>query len=65
MARYAVRDGRIFCTDFLAFIYLDTVRPGDGGLCLVHGSHRARFERTPRMFGTYGSGNYSPGRVCH
>ena len=39
MSRYAVgRDGQIFCTDFLVFIYLDSVTPGEGGLCLVHGS---------------------------
>eukprot|EP01051_Picozoa_sp_SAG22_P016928 SAG22_NODE_2498_length_2508_cov_1.539228_1_plen_414_part_01 len=59
MARYAVRNGKIFCTDFLAFIYLDPVRPGDGGLCLVHGSHRARFERPPSLFGTFGTGNFT------
>jgi hypothetical protein len=27
------------------FVYLDTVEPGDGGLLLVHGSHKATLER--------------------
>lgn len=45
-------------TDFGMFIYLDTVEPGDGGLLLVHGSHRATLERPPEVGGTYGSGNW-------
>eukprot|EP01043_Picozoa_sp_COSAG02_P009652 COSAG02_NODE_330_length_24501_cov_39.465850_19_plen_552_part_00 len=60
MAQYCVtRKRTIFCTDFLLFIYLDSVRPGDGGLCLVHGSHKSRFERPPGSFGTFGSNNFT------
>ena len=60
MSRYAVgRDGQIFCTDFLVFIYLDSVTPGEGGLCLVHGSHKARLERPPESFGTFGTANFT------
>ena len=60
MAQYKVtRNGTIFCTDFLLFVYLDSVRPGDGGLCLVHGSHKSRFERPPASFGTFGSNNFT------
>ena len=60
MAQYKVtRSGTIFCTDFLLFVYLDGVRPGDGGLCLVHGSHKSRFERPPGSFGTFGLNNFT------
>lgn len=54
MARYiAGRDGTIYCQDFVMFVYLDDVEPGDGGVCLVAGSHKARFERPTSLFGTY------------
>eukprot|EP01050_Picozoa_sp_SAG11_P052244 SAG11_NODE_30161_length_303_cov_1.269608_2_plen_34_part_01 len=32
-------------TDFGMFVYLDDVQPGDGGLLLIAGSHKANFER--------------------
>ena len=37
---------------------LDTVEPGDGGLCLVSSSHKANFERPPTLFDTFGTGNH-------
>jgi hypothetical protein len=45
-------------TDFGMFVYLDDVNPGDGGLLMVAGSHKANFERPPSIGGTYGSGNW-------
>ena len=54
MARYITgRDGTIFCQDFVMFVYLDDVNPGDGGVCMIAGSHKARFERPPGLFGTW------------
>jgi hypothetical protein len=32
------------------FVYLTDVRPGDGGLLVVPGSHRARFKYPPELF---------------
>ena len=40
LARVEVRDGRIFSNNFVVFPYLDTVRPGDGGLVVLPGSHK-------------------------
>ena len=34
------------------------MEPGDGGLIMVNGSHKARFERPPSVGGTYGMGNW-------
>ena len=38
-------------TDYVTFfVYLTDVRPGDGGLLVVPGSHRASFKYPPEMF---------------
>ena len=49
-ARYEVRQGRIYCDDFVVFPYLDDVHPGDGGLLVVPGSHKSQFDRPPQLF---------------
>ena len=49
-ARYEIRQGRIYCDDFVAFPYLDDVHPGDGGLLVVPGSHKSQFDRPPQLF---------------
>ena len=43
--RYQVKDGRIFCNNFICFFYLTDVEPGDGGLIVVPGSHKGEFAR--------------------
>ena len=48
--RYEVRDGRIYCDDFIVFPYLSDVEPGDGGLLVVPGSHKSNFERPSHLF---------------
>jgi ectoine hydroxylase-related dioxygenase (phytanoyl-CoA dioxygenase family) len=48
---YGVRDGRIFCDQIVVFPYLDDVAPGDGGLLVVPGSHKAEFDRPADAFG--------------
>ena len=48
--RYDTREGRIFCDDFVIFPYFDDVFPGDGGLLVVPGSHKAAFTRPPELF---------------
>ncbi len=48
--RYEVRNGRIFCDDFVVFPYLNDVHPGDGGLLVVPGSHKTVFERPGHLF---------------
>lgn len=49
-ARYECRNGRIYCNDFVVFYYLAPVRPGDGGLVVLPGSHKSSFERPASMF---------------
>ena len=49
--RYDTREGRIYCDDFVIFPYFDDVDPGDGGLLVVPGSHKAAFDRPPGLFG--------------
>lgn len=49
-ARYEVRQGRIYCDDFVVFPYLDDVYPGDGGLLVVPGSHKSLFDRPRHLF---------------
>lgn len=49
-ARYECRNGRIYCNDFVVFYYLTEVRPGDGGLVVLPGSHKSNFERPAAMF---------------
>ena len=48
--RYDTREDRIFCDDFVIFPYFDDVFPGDGGLLVVPGSHKAAFARPPSLF---------------
>ena len=35
---------------FIAFVYLTDVFPGDGGLVVIPGSHKAEFDRPPNLF---------------
>ncbi len=48
--RYECRQDRIFCNDFVVFPYLTDVYPGDGGLIVLPGSHKAEFNRPPDLF---------------
>jgi ectoine hydroxylase-related dioxygenase (phytanoyl-CoA dioxygenase family) len=48
--RYETRDGGIYCDNFVIFPYFDDVFPGDGGLLVVPGSHKASFHRPPEAF---------------
>ena len=47
---YAVKNGQIFCDNLVVFPYLTDVNPGDGGLIVLPGSHKAEFVRPPGMF---------------
>lgn len=47
---YAVKNGEIFCDNLVVFPYLTDVNPGDGGLIVLPGSHKASFQRPPDMF---------------
>jgi ectoine hydroxylase-related dioxygenase (phytanoyl-CoA dioxygenase family) len=47
---YTVEDGQIFCDNLVVFPYLTDVNPGDGGLIVLPGSHKAEFVRPPGMF---------------
>jgi hypothetical protein len=47
---YTVKDGRIFCDNLVVFPYLTDVYPGDGGLIVLPGSHKASFVRPRGMF---------------
>ncbi len=44
------RNGRIYCDDFVVFPYLTDVHPGDGGLLVVPGSHKAEYDRPEHIF---------------
>lgn len=48
--RYEVRNGQIFCDNLVVFPYLTDVNPGDGGLIVLPGSHKAEFDRPFEMF---------------
>lgn len=48
--RYECRDGRLFCNDFVIFFYITEVRPGDGGLLIVPGSHKVGLPRPDGLF---------------
>ena len=48
--RFFMHGGRLYCDFFVCFFYLTDVFPGDGGLVLVPGSHKARFPRPPGLF---------------
>ena len=49
--QYGVRDGRVFAEQIVVFPYFDDVHPGDGGLLVVPGSHKAAFDRPKGAFG--------------
>ena len=46
---YKVKDGRIYCDDFVAFFYFTDVFPGDGGLIVIPGSHKSEFQRPKNL----------------
>ena len=48
--RYYLEDGQVRCTDFIFFFYLSDVFPGDGGLIVLPGSHKAHFDRPRGCF---------------
>jgi hypothetical protein len=53
--RLYVDDGKIRCTDFILFVYLTDVFPGDGGLLVLPGSHKANFAMPEGMFYAQGT----------
>ncbi len=48
--RYFMQDGRLYCDYVVCFFYLTDVFPGDGGLVVVPGSHKAQFQRPAGFF---------------
>lgn len=48
--QYEVRNSRIFCDNIVVFPYLTDVDPGDGGVCVVPGSHKSMFDRPRNLF---------------
>ena len=48
--RSFVKDGKIYNNDLVFFFYLTDVFPGDGGLIVVPGSHKANFLREHHYF---------------
>ena len=48
--RYQVRNEQIFCNDIAVFFYFTDVWPGDGGLVVLPGSHKAEFDRPEGIF---------------
>ena len=48
--RYIAEGGRIYCDYFVVFFYFTDVRPGDGGLVVVPGSHKSQFKRPASFF---------------
>ena len=48
--RSFVKDGKIYNNDLVFFFYLSDVFPGDGGLIVVPGSHKANFPRANHYF---------------
>jgi len=48
--RYETHHGKVFCNDIIVFPYFDDVHPGDGGLIVVPGSHKAAFPRPEHLF---------------
>jgi hypothetical protein len=49
-SRFESRDGRIFTDHIVVFPYLTDVRPGDGGVVVLPGSHKAHFARPEHLF---------------
>ena len=58
--RYECRDGRIYCDDFVVFVYLTDVYPGDGGLVVLPGSHKCNFDRPKSLFNGGELGDHAP-----
>jgi hypothetical protein len=52
-------EGRIFCAPLVVFCYLTDVKPGDGGLIVVPGSHKSSFAR-PEILLEAGPDNIDP-----
>ncbi len=48
--RSFVKDGKIYNNDLVFFFYLSDVFPGDGGLIVVPGSHKANVPRANHYF---------------
>ena len=48
--RSFVKDGKIYNNDLVFFFYLTDVHPGDGGLIVVPGSHKANFPHEKHYF---------------
>jgi hypothetical protein len=48
--RYETHHGQIYCNDIIVFPYFDDVHPGDGGLLVLPGSHKAAFPRPEGLF---------------
>lgn len=48
--RYTVKNGNIHNNDFAIFFYFTDVFPGDGGLVVLPGSHKANFDRPDDIF---------------
>ena len=48
--RYSTVGGKIQCNDLVFFFYLTDVHPGDGGLIVVPGSHKANFPHEKDYF---------------
>ena len=48
--RYDCREGTIYCDDFVIFPYFYDVKPGDGGLVVIPGSHKCNFPRPESLF---------------
>lgn len=49
-SRFECRDGRIFTDHIVVFPYLTDVLPGDGGVVVLPGSHKAHFTRPEHLF---------------
>lgn len=60
VTRYDVLNGRIFCNDFVIFPYFWDVKPGDGGLVVLPGSHKSEFDRPDTLFDGGKMGNTPP-----
>ena len=58
---YQIHNGRISCNDLVFFFYLTDVYPGDGGLIVLPGSHKANLLRPQNLFypGSYVDGTYN------
>jgi ectoine hydroxylase-related dioxygenase (phytanoyl-CoA dioxygenase family) len=48
--RYHVTKGQMYCDFFVCFFYLTDVFPGDGGLVVIPGSHKAEYPRPDDFF---------------